>query len=508
MPEFASTVLRNGFRRFSAAGKPFPVIGGTVGDSTASDPARLARDVWPAARALHVNTVFAPVTWQLLEPREGRFDFAVPDALFAGARENGLKLAVVWYGAWKNGTSCYAPDWVKLDWNRFPLARPLLGRRTELLSPCAPETLAAEKAAFSALLGRLRELEDAAGGDEPTVVLVQIEEGIGMVGGSRDASGESDARWAAGTPPQLVSGLEARAGRLHPEMAKALGRADAWPAVFGPNADGAFMAWQFARHVETLARAGAEKLPVPFFVSAWNLSSAAGRAGEKPGGAPDGEMADVWDVAAPSVFRALPAPTPRSLRFLHPSLGENAVPVLFPRVEPGPDFPAKALFLFGGVLAAGISATGLDGAGGEPGRALVAQANSVVAGLAEALGPVRSEDAVRGFMQLSGSGENAVLGDYSFSINWTQPAREAGTPGGLLLAIDRDGSYWAAGIGARIVPRHDRAGWATGILRQEEFVSGDGGLRRGRVLNGDDREIFLPEGEVSVRKFTLYRRPL
>ena len=234
MPESASTVLRNGFRQFSAAGKPFPVIGGTVGDSTASDPARLARDVWPSARALHVNTVFAPVTWQLLEPREGQFDFSVPDALFAGARENGLKLAVVWYGAWKNGTSCYAPDWVKLDWNRFPLARPLLGRRTELLSPCAPEMLAAETAAFSALLGRLRELEDAAGAAEPTVVLVQIEEGIGMVGGSRDASGDSDARWAAGTPPELGAGLDARAGRLHPEIAKALGRSGAWPAVVGP----------------------------------------------------------------------------------------------------------------------------------------------------------------------------------------------------------------------------------------------------------------------------------
>lgn len=509
MSDFSTTVVRNGFRQFSVAGRPFPVIGGTIGDSTASDPARLASDVWPAARALGVNTVFAPVTWQLLEPREGQFDFSVPDALFAGAREGGFKLAVIWYGAWKNGTSCYAPEWVKLDWNRFPLARPLLGRRTELLSPCAPEMLAAEKAAFSALAGRLRELEDSTGGDEPTILLVQVEEGIGMVGGSRDASGESDARWGAGVPFELIAGLDARAGRLHPEIAKALGRTGSWTEVFGPNAESAFMAWQFARHVEVLAAAGSSRLPVPYFVSAWNLPHAAGLAGEKPGGAPDGEMADVWDVAAPSVFRAMPSPSPQGLRFLHPSVGDNAVPVLFPRIEPGPDFPAKTLFLFGQILAAGVSATKIDAPGVDDGAGgLAAKVNSALRGLSGRLGAIRSADAVRGFMQTSGSGENVVLGDFSFSLQWTRPSRGVAVPGGLLLAMDRDGSYWAVGLGVRLSPRHDRSGWVTGILRQDELFSDGGELSAGRVLNGDEREILFPEGTVSVRRFKLYRRPL
>ena len=508
MTKIPSTILKNGFRQFSAGGRPFPIIGATIGDSTATDVARLESEVWAAAKALNANTVFAPVSWQLLEPREGQFDFSVPDALFEGARANGLKLAVVWYGAWKNGTSCFAPDWVKLDWNRFPLARPLLGRRTELLSPCSAETLEAESAAFSALMRRLRELEKAAGGEERTVVLVQIEEGVGMVGGSRDASGDSDKRWEDGVPDELVAGLHARAAKLHPEIAKALGRSGAWPTVFGPNAEGAFMAWQFARHVKHLADRGAKFLDVPFFVSAWNLSSSAGRVGEKPGGAPDGEMADVWDVAAPSVFRALPAPTDQGLRFMHPSLGQDSFPALFPRIAPDADFPAKALFLFGSVLAAGVSMSRPETAPGSACGALVAQTVEVLRAMLERMGGSRSPDTVRGFVQTSDGGENTTLGEFSFSLQWTQPVRGLETPGGLLLALDGDGSFWAVGLGVRLAARHDRAGYVTGLLGQEEFFVRGGAFVRGRVLNGDDRDIVLPQGEISTRRFRLYRRPL
>lgn len=508
MITFPAIKSGGGFRQFWVDGRPFPVIGGTTGDSTASDPERLAGEIWPAAKSLHVNTVFAPVTWQLLEPVESEFDFSIPDALFSGAVENGLKLAVIWYGAWKNGTSCYAPDWVKLDWNRFPLARPLLGRRTELLSPCSEEMLAAETRAFSALMRRFRDLEESSKADGRTVVLVQLEEGIGMVGGSRDASGDSDERWSAGVPGELIAGLSARAGRLHPEIAKALGRTGAWTTVFGPNAEGAFMAWQFARHIETLAKSGTEALPVPLFVNAWNLTSAAGRAGEKPGGAPDGEMADIWDVAAPTVFRALPSPTPQGLRFLHPSLGENAIPILFPRLDLSPETPARMLFLFGSTLAAGVSTASLESASSGQVATLVSQANEVLCGLSSVLGPFRSEDSVRGFIQTTGSGENLTLGDYSFTLQWTQPSRGLATPGGLMLALDRDGAYWAAGIGVRLVPRHDRAGWVTGVLRLEEYVPAGDSLHRSRILNGDDRNIVLPNSAVSLRRFKLYRRPL
>ena len=64
---------------------------------------------------MNLNTVIAPVSWELCEPEEGSFDFSLLDAIVQGARENNLKVVLIWFGSWKNGTSTYVPSWVKLD---------------------------------------------------------------------------------------------------------------------------------------------------------------------------------------------------------------------------------------------------------------------------------------------------------------------------------------------------------------------------------------------------------
>ena len=71
-------------------------------------------------RALHVNTILAPISRDLLEPAEGTLDFSLVDGLIAAARENDIRLVLLWFGSWKNSMSCYAPAWVKIDDKRFP----------------------------------------------------------------------------------------------------------------------------------------------------------------------------------------------------------------------------------------------------------------------------------------------------------------------------------------------------------------------------------------------------
>src|SRR4051794_11723595 len=48
-------------------GAPYLVLGGELGNSTASSVAGMA-PVWPRLKALHINTVIAPVYWELIEP--------------------------------------------------------------------------------------------------------------------------------------------------------------------------------------------------------------------------------------------------------------------------------------------------------------------------------------------------------------------------------------------------------------------------------------------------------
>ena len=102
-------------------GKPFLVLGGELNNSSASS-LEYMKPLWPRIVATHLNTVLATVTWELIEPQEGKFDFKLVDGLLQQARENNLHLVILWFGSWKNGKSTYQPLWVKNDQARFPLA--------------------------------------------------------------------------------------------------------------------------------------------------------------------------------------------------------------------------------------------------------------------------------------------------------------------------------------------------------------------------------------------------
>src|SRR5690242_5110031 len=61
-------------------GKPFLIRGGELGNSTATSATYL-QPHWAKFAELNLNTVLVPVYWDLTEPQEGHFDFALIDAI-------------------------------------------------------------------------------------------------------------------------------------------------------------------------------------------------------------------------------------------------------------------------------------------------------------------------------------------------------------------------------------------------------------------------------------------
>lgn len=300
-------------RHLAVGGRPAILLGGQLHNSTSSDLGR-AREAFDRVVTLGGNAVTATVSWHLVEPVEGAPDFSGVDPLVDAARERGLALTLLWFGAYKNAASTYAPRWVRADEARFP--RAVLGSQdgptaffrpgTPVLSVFSAELRAADRRAFEALTAHLACM-GAAQADGGPLVMVQVENESGLLGAARDVSAPALAAWEGEVPAPLLERLAS--GAVSPELAEAWeasGRpaSGTWSQVLGEGdaAAEAFMAWGFASYCEELASAGARSLHVPYYANAW-LGPQPGqdRPGQYPSGGPASRVLDVWKAAAPSL---------------------------------------------------------------------------------------------------------------------------------------------------------------------------------------------------------------
>lgn len=262
----------DGATRLIVDGKPFLARGGELGNSTAGGLGFLGQ-YWPKLVDLNLNTVVAPVYWDRSEPEEGTFDWTLLEGLIAQAREHEMRLILLWFGAWKDSMSCCAPNWVKTDLERFPRVKDRTGRKLEIVTPFSEALMEADRRAYLAMLEHLRAID----GESHIVIMVQVENEIGMIHDARDHSDLANAAWENPVPSALIDSLqrEKAAGTLVPEFAalwsshgeKTQG---SWEEVFGPApaSEEIFMAWHFSRYVEALSSAGHAIYDLPTFVNA------------------------------------------------------------------------------------------------------------------------------------------------------------------------------------------------------------------------------------------------
>ena len=277
---------RGGRHALMVDGRPFLMLGAQVNNSS-NYPAVLPR-IWPVINRLGANTVEVPVAWEQIEPQEGKFDFSWVDALLAGARDNDVRLVLLWFGTWKNTNPNYAPEWVKTDNRRFPRMRRPDGGAHYVLSPHSRSTLEADKSAFVSLMGHLRTADP-----QNTVIMVQVENEIGSYGLTRDHSPAAERLFSAPVPAELTRRLKKGSG--------------SWQQVFGDFADQAFASWYMARYVDEIAAAGKAIKNIPMYCNA-SLGDPfdAKAASTTATGGPQWNMIDIWKAAAPHIDLVAP----------------------------------------------------------------------------------------------------------------------------------------------------------------------------------------------------------
>ena len=84
--------------------------------------------------------------------------------------------------------SCYAPYWVKTNQERFPRSRTKSGSAVEILTPFNDENRNADAKAFGMLMKHIRTMD----GKQNTVVMIQVENEIGMIPEAKDYCAEAE----------------------------------------------------------------------------------------------------------------------------------------------------------------------------------------------------------------------------------------------------------------------------------------------------------------------------
>ena len=284
--------------RVAIDGKPMLILGGELSNSAATCTADID-EVMPRMAALGLNTVLVPAQWDLMEPEEGHFDFTLIDRTIEKARECGLKVVFLWFGAWKNSMSCYAPEWFKTNTRKYPRMLTASGKPLEIASVFSENVFQADNRAFAHLM---RHIADTDRGHN-TVVMVQVENEIGMLEDARDHSKEADKLFEANVPGELVSYLKKHSKELHPTMREHFtGKDGTWTEVFGPglHTDEIFMAYHYAKYVNRLAETARNIYNIPLYVNA-AMNSRGRKPGEYPSAGPLAHLKDVWHCGAPLI---------------------------------------------------------------------------------------------------------------------------------------------------------------------------------------------------------------
>ena len=149
--------------------KPFLILGGELGNSSASCTEDIER-IFPKLERMGLNTVLVPAYWDLTEPVEGQFDFSLTDKVIDQARKNHLKVIFLWFGAWKNSMSCYAPLWFKENYKKYPRSYTENGKPLEIASAFSEEVFKADNRAFSQWMKHIASIDKEVG----TVIMIQI----------------------------------------------------------------------------------------------------------------------------------------------------------------------------------------------------------------------------------------------------------------------------------------------------------------------------------------------
>lgn len=546
---------RRNITQLVVEGKPFLVLGGELHNSSTSGPAYM-RPIWEQMKRKNLNTVIAPVYWELLEPAEGKFDFSLVDSMIYGARKQNLHLIILWFASWKNGYSTYAPGWVKNDTQRFPRVKNKNGESFVVLSAFSEAAMKADASAFKTLMQHIRQIDEK----YQTVIMAQVENEAGLFYDPRDYSQEAVKAYQQGVPADLLQYLEANKGKLQPELdsawkANGYKTTGSWEDVFGKSLltkdewkalsylpEELFTVYHYSKYMGEVAKAGKEAYPIPMYVNAWIKQPHSFWPGKYPSGGPTPYTLDIWrhnasaiDFISPDIYVAIP-----EARYTIQQYNRSGNPLFIPEFKPGGASASLAFWVFGQQDGIGFSPFGIDET--TPENDPITKSYAALAQVKTLILQHQGKGTMAGvYVDTSANSETFKLNGYDVKVNLDIPqsapvggevaglgssSRRPTSAGGIVFATAPD-EFLVVGKDFRLTftplnPDAQKPKVDVEYSDEGSFINGK--WIRTRRLNGDESRgggdygfgfnkgysglfIFQPSvtGDYSIVKFKMYR---
>jgi beta-galactosidase GanA len=498
-------------------GKPFIILGGELGNSSATTP-QYMQPIWSKLKMMNLNTVLMPVYWELIEAQEGTFDFSLYEDLIVEARKNELKIVFLWFGSWKNSMSSHAPAWLKRNQDKYPRVKDNTGRSQEILSSFSNNVLQADKLAFENLMRFIKDFDSK----DRTVIMMQVENEIGMLPSARDYQALAETAFKQAVPAELLQYMQRNKDKLVPEFrqiwqsngAKISGN---WEEIFGKglHTDEIFMAYYYSKFTNKITEGGKGVYNLPMFVNA-----ALNRVGRDPGVYPSAgplpHLMDVWKAAGTAIDLLTPDfynPDFKHWCDLYTRQGDA---LFVPEHAFDNTVTAKSLYTIAHYEGLGFAPFSIESTEKPQDEPL-----SKMYGLIKELTPLITENHGKGVIKgvlLSKANPETIIrvGKYELSckhdytLSWTAGSKtEDWLLGSALIIQTGEDEFYIAGTGVVVTFKHrENKDLNVGLLKVDEGKFDNNKWIVKRHLNGDQthqgRHVNIPVGQFGTQRVELY----
>lgn len=519
--------------RLVVNGKPFLMISGELHNSTCGGFESM-KPVWQKLAKKNLNSVIASVSWELIEPVQGKFNFALVDSIIDGARQANLKVVLIWFASWKNASSVYMPSWVKKDFEKYPRAKEEHGKTLEILSTFGEASRDADCAAFAALMRHIREVDAS----RQTVIMMQVENEVGLLdhlgktpgNARRDFSAQANAAYNGAVPGELIRYLTSHKDNLFPELIKVWQKngsktSGSWEEIFGKSefrpdpkdwqfysyyTEELFSAWNYARYIQQVVAAGKREYDLPMYVNAWLKQPFSYWPGRYPSGGPLPQVIDIWRAAAPSIDFIAPDIYTDEFAWVCQEYTRSGNPLFIPETQRGDIAAMRAFYAFGEFDAACFAPFGIDRELPEGTDDPLDEAYKVLGNMSSIILRNQGRGTMRGILVSADSTISSTdLGNFRIE------ARLAGnqkTGGGIIIKTGPQ-EFIVAGKALDVFFSSYLDSMHIGIDAVDEGTFKGEKWIPSRRLNGDEVHastwsgtgLKLPEDKISIQKVSLYQ---